>query len=86
MATAEADTERYQSEIDARQDALNACREHIEFLLDDLTDVCAEISQYPQLTLDIVHAVLNGSISQARDVIEEIAEDIALRRYYSEAT
>lgn len=80
----EVDTERYQRQIDRRQEALDACREHVEFLLDDLTEVCAEISKYPQLTLDIVHAVLNESICEARDVIEEIAEGIALRRYYSD--
>lgn len=78
MGTVEADTERYHSELDARIWRQQEAQERIEFLLDDLVEITEWIQQDPDILGALVSKVARGNITEARDILEEVAESMAM--------
>lgn len=79
MGSVEADTERHYRELDKHYWLREQCEERIEFLMDDLEEVIQAINGDHAKVSELVFKVAAGNITEARDMLEEVAENIAIK-------
>ena len=74
----EADTERHYRELDAKLWHQQEAQERMEFLLDDLVEITEVIQKDEDILGALVSKVAQGNIAEARDILEDVAESMAM--------
>ena len=84
MDRVHADTLRHHQklyDLDMRRAAM---QDHIDFLLEDLTEIIAELKLDPAYLTELVFHVQRGRHAEANDVLESVAEKLADRAMVAE--